>query len=278
MARRESDDLATERTPLLPSSTAHTAPEARSNVTASGAFHTPLDDAASGKSIDIEAPSKKRRPRAHAALLLLCIALVGIPMMAFLGLGVAERYAREAVMVNVTSVSVESFTPRGVQARVKASVHVDASRVGNRFIRNFGRFGTTIVKKISTEKGQLHVFLVDYGRSLLGNASVPPMVIDVRNGHSNDYDFVSDVEPVSLESAQEVVKDYLDGNLDSLRVMGTTRLKLRLGILPLGKKWFKETMKFEGKSLLRYNIYSDGGIANLFTSTTFSTSLQCYKA
>ena len=248
MAQHESDNLATERTPLLPSSAAHTAPEATSDVTANGAFHTPLDDAASGKSIESPEPRRKQRWATLIALILLCLIGIAVIVMGFFTGAAAEKYARGAVTVSVSSLSIESFTPRGVQARVKAKVHVDASRVENGFVRNLGRLGTAIAQKVSTEEGELHVFLLDYDNALLGNASIPPMVIDIRNGHSSFYDFISIVEPASLDTAQKVIEDYLDGKLKSLEVMGSTRLGMRSGILPLGNQLLTDTMKFERKS------------------------------
>ncbi|KAF8418538.1 hypothetical protein EV426DRAFT_568186 [Tirmania nivea] len=271
MTRRESDDLATERTPLLPSSAAHTAPEARSTVTANGAFHTPLDDAALSKSI--KSP-RKRRWATLIALILLCLIGIAVLVMGFFVPAAAEQYAREAVTVNVSSLSIESFTSRGVQARVKAKVHVDASRVKNKFVRNIGRLGTAIAKKVSTEEGELHVFLLDYDNALLGNASIPPMVIDIRNGHSNFYDFISTVEPVSLDTAQKVVEDYIDGKLKSLEVMGSTRITMRSGILPLGNQLLTDTMKLEAlPSLPQYNVTNlefheeDGAVAVSISAT-----------
>jgi len=268
MAQREGDNLATERTPLLPSTAAHTAPEARSNVTANGAFQTPLDDAASGKSIKLP---RKRRWATLIALILLCLICIAVLVIGFFAPAAAEQYAREAVTVNVSGLSIESFTPQGVQARVKAKVNVDASRVKNGFVRILGRLGTAIAKEVSTKEGELHVFLLDYDDALLGNASIPPMVIDVRDGHSNFYDFISTVEPVSLDTAQKVVEDYLDGKLKSLEVMGSTRLVMRSGILPLGNQLFMDTMKFEGKSDYIFCI-----TAQLLTypSVTFSPSVQ----
>jgi len=248
MARREGDNLATERTPLLPSSAAHTAPEARSNITANGAFHTPLDDAASGKSIGSPEPPRKRRLATLIALILLCLIFIAVLVVSFFVPAAAEKYAREAVTVSVSSLSVESFTPRGMQARVKAGVHMDASRVKSGFVRNLGRLGTAIAKEVSTEEGELHVFLPDYANALLAKVSIPPMVIDIHNGHSNFYDFICTVEPVTLDAAQDVVEDYLNGKLKSLEVMGRTRLAMRSGILSLGNQLLMDTMKFEGKS------------------------------
>lgn len=246
MAGRESDILATERTPLLPSSAAHIALQEQSNVTAIGAFHTPLDDAASGKPVGSDY-SRKKRPWSTIILLILsCLACVGILLIGFLAPATAQRYAKDAATVNFSSISVESFTSRGLQARVKAGIHVDASKVQNGFIRKFGRLATAVVGELSTEEGELHVFLPDYHKAWLGNASIPSMVIDVRNGHSNSYDFVSDVRLVSLEGAQKLAEDYINGKLHSLRLMGTTRLDIKFGIIPLGNRFFSQLVKIEG--------------------------------
>ncbi|KAF8458856.1 hypothetical protein BGX38DRAFT_1150297 [Terfezia claveryi] len=271
MAQREADNLATERTPLLPSSAAHIAPEESSNVTANGAFHTSLDDAASGKSI-----KSPRKPRwaTLIAIILLCLICIAVLAIGFFAPTAAEQYAREAVTVKVLSLSIESFTPQGVQARVKANVNVDASKVKNGFVRNFGRLGTAIAKEVSTEEGELLVFLLDYNNTLLGNASIPPMVIDVRDGHSNFYDFISIVEPISLDTAQKVVEDYLDGNLKSLEIMGSTRLAMRSGILTLGNQLLTDTMRFEAlPSLPQYNVtnlefYEEDGAVAVSVSAT----------
>lgn len=266
MAGHESDIPATERTPLLHSLTANTAPQVQSNVTAIGTFHMPLDDAASGKSVRLDYPRKKRL-WPTIALILLCLACTGILFIGFVTPAATQRYAKDAVTVNLSSISVESFTSQGLQARVKAIIHVDASRVQNRFIRNFGRFATAVVGELSTEEGELHVFLPDYHRAWLGNASIPPMVVDVRNGHSSSYDFVSDVRPVSLEGAQKLAEDYINGKLHSLRVMGTTRLEVKFGIVPLGNRLFSQMVKIEGMFYYKTTL---GLLANECISTSSS--------
>ena len=242
------DAVATERTPLLPSSPSHPAPQARA-IFANGSFHTTLDDSASSHSKDYTgSPPKKRRWCTFIVLILLCVVSLGILLIGFFAPAAAERYAREAVILNVTSISVESFTHDGMKVRVKADVKVDASRVNNGFVRNMGKVGTLAVRVISIEEGWLNVFLLDNKTTPLGKVKLPPMVVDVQDGHTNSYDIFTDVEPVSLETAKKLAEDYLDGNLHSVKLMGTTELNMRSGILPLGNQRLSETLEIEGKS------------------------------
>ncbi|KAF8474984.1 hypothetical protein BDZ91DRAFT_650294 [Kalaharituber pfeilii] len=248
--------MATERTPLLPSSVTHPAPETRA-VTASGAFHTTLDDSASNNSSGSDTPKKRKRWALWIVLVLLTILGLLLLITAFFVPAVGERYAKAAVVLNVSSIAVESFTPQGIEARVKANVSVDSSRVENKLVRRFGQLGTALARKVTTERGKIYLFLPDYDQALLANASVPKMILDVRDGHTNSLDFVSHVDPVSLESAKKLVDDYITGELQSLQVMGKARLDMHSGIVHFGQQLLTETITIEGNtlpSIPKYNI------------------------
>lgn len=168
--------------------------------------------------------------------------------MGFLTPAIIEQYAKESVTLNVSSISVESFTSEGLQARVKADVMIDAGRVKSGFVRAMGRIGTSVAKKVSTAPGEVHVFLPDYDNVLLGKVLVPTMVLDIRNGYTNELDFVSDVVPGEMDGVRKVVDDFIAGKVKKLRVWGWARLDMRSGILPLGRQLLSETLTFESLS------------------------------
>ena len=237
--------MATERTPLLPTSIVRPAPQA-GDISATGTFLTPLDDDATSSSRPL-AKKKRRWPKVIGFLLLLLF-IAAVIVAGFLAPAAAETYAREAVTLNIWSVAVDSFTQDGLQARVRATVNVDATRVENRYIRTLGRISTRIARRVETTgNGQLQVFLPEYGNALLGKATIPPLVIDIQDGHSTLIGFVSDVRPGSLESARQLLDGYVNGSLKSVKILGEARLDLKTGYIPLGNQLLSDTVKFGRK-------------------------------
>lgn len=150
------------------------------------------------------------------------------------------------MVFDVSNLSVESFTDRGVRARIQASMTIDASRVESRVIRTFGMVGTWLAHKVSAEESKVSIYLPDYGGGVLGTATAPATVLNIRNGQITSIDFVSEVETGSLDIFRRVVNDYLNGGLGLVRVRGEANLALKSGLFSLGTQRISEEMTFEG--------------------------------
>jgi hypothetical protein len=187
-----------------------------------------------------------RRPASRLALIILCTSILTILCIGFFVPAAASQYAKEAVILDISSLSIEGFTDRGVRARVQARVTVDAGRVRNNAVLALGRVGTWIVRRVSSEHSKVHVYLPDYGDGLLGTATTPAMELDIRNGQITLIDFVSEVETGSLDIVRSVVNDYLTGNIGLLRVRGEASLGLKAGLFNLGTQKISEELVFEG--------------------------------
>ncbi|RFU25430.1 hypothetical protein B7463_g10910, partial [Scytalidium lignicola] len=206
----------------------------------------------------ISKPTKSRRrwPTIVAILLLGSIA-IGIIIAAFFIPAAVEEYAKEALVVEPTNLSIDSFTSTGVSVRVQASFRLDASRVRNKHVRNIGRFGTWIAKKVESEKAKVEVYLPEYGNVLIGTAVVPPLVVSIQNDHTTYLNFLTDVEPGDVEGIRQVANDWLEGRLAQLRIQGKTDVGLKSGWLPLGIQSVSESFVFEGDdvpAIPEYNI------------------------
>jgi len=162
-----------------------------------------------------------------------------------------KQYAETAAVLEPTSLSLESLTADGVRARIQANFRLDGARVTDDNARRIGRLATGIMRHLGTEETRLYVRLPNYDNALLGSAIVPPLSLDLVDGHNNQLDFVADVTPGDAELMRKIVNEWLDGKLDQLKVNGAASLSLKSGILPLGTHDVVETMVFEGQSLYR---------------------------
>lgn len=197
-------------------------------------------------SLPLASSSTPRRWSSMIALVLLCISAVGILSLGFFAPAAAAKYVKEAITLDVSSLSVESFTDCGIRARVQATVAVDASRVRNSAIRTFGRVGTWLARKVTVKDPKVYVYLLGYGGSLLGTATAPSMVIDIRNGRTTPIDFISEVETGPLDVIQRLANDYINGRLKLVRMRGEADIPLKSGLLSLGTRRIFEEMAFEG--------------------------------
>ncbi|CAL3967394.1 unnamed protein product [Diplocarpon coronariae] len=191
------------------------------------------------------------------AILSLGTLAIVIILGAFFAPAVVEEYAKEALVIEPTKLSIDSFTSSGVRARVQANFRLDASRVQNKNVRNIGRLSTWIIREVESKKSQVKVYLPEYGNILLGTAAVPPVLVDVQNGHINGLDFLTDLKPGNTEGIRQVANDWLEGRLGEIRVLGKTNISLKSGIFPLGSQSISESLVLEGKDLPaipQYNI------------------------
>ncbi|KAK9346456.1 hypothetical protein V1522DRAFT_404478 [Lipomyces starkeyi] len=159
-----------------------------------------------------------------------------------------ELYAKQALNLNVSSVSVENLSSEGLQAHVIGEVSFDSSRVKDRPTRIFGRIATSIMRKAEIEDTYLFISHVDENGKLhvVGRASVPNIVVDIRDNHVTPIDFISTVEDIaSAEEIAKLVQEYLQGKLQNAVFRGDSDLPLRSGILPLGTHHVSHDVKLE---------------------------------
>lgn len=199
------------------------------------------------------AKSTKGRRRWPTVVAISVLGLVAIAILVgvFLAPAVVEEYAKEALVIEPTNLSIDSFTSTGVRARVQANFRMDASRVKNKDVRNIGRFGTWLAREVESKESKVEVYLPELGNILLGTAVVPRVVVDIRNGHTTGIDFLTDLEPGDIERLRQVANDWLEGRLHKVRVLGKANVGLKSGLISLGTQSISESLEFEGQSLYR---------------------------
>src|SRR5271154_1693097 len=179
--------------------------------------------------------SKTSPKRQQKWITIAALSILTLTVLAILGLGFAapaavEEYAKEALVIEPENLSIDSFTARGVRARIQAGFYFDASKVRNKSIRDLGRVSTWIAKEIESGESEVKVFLPEYGNVLLGTAKVPPVKVNIQDGHYNHVDFLIDLEPGDVEGIRRIANDWLDGRLGSLRVKSIATIPLKTGL------------------------------------------------
>jgi hypothetical protein len=201
-----------------------------------------------------EDDSSKGDQKSFRWLILLALAVFGVLavfvlLAALFAPTVAREYALQALVLEPRDLSIDSFTKNGVRARVQASVGFDANRVSSVAVRSFGRAGTWIAKRVECDASTVRVYAPEYGNALLGVAALPPIVLDIRNGHVNDLDFLADLKPGELDGIRSIANDWLYGRLDRLKVQGTAAVGLKSGLLSLGTQSISQSFALEGQQL-----------------------------
>ncbi|KAF5648109.1 uncharacterized protein FTJAE_1459 [Fusarium tjaetaba] len=190
------------------------------------------------------------------AMALLGIIVILIIILGFLVPPAVKEYAEKAAVLEPTNLSIENITSDGIRARIRANVYLDGSRVNNKISRRIGKAVTGIMRKLETKETTVNVYLPDYADALAGTAVIPPLVVDVVNGHTNELDFVADVNPGDAEHIRKIANDWLEGNLKQLKVVGKTKVRLKSGIIPLGVHDVAESMVFEANEIPSMPNYS----------------------
>ena len=167
--------------------------------------------------------------------------------MVFAAPAIVEEYSKEAIVFEPTNLSIDSFTSTGVRARVQGDFTLDALRVRRKPIRDLGRAGTWIARAVESKPSKVEVVLPEYGNTLMGTADVPSIVVDIRNGHTNHLDFLTDLTAGDVDGIRRIAMDWLHGRLNRLSVKGTAEVGLKSGIFPLGTQTLSENMVFEGR-------------------------------
>jgi hypothetical protein len=185
---------------------------------------------------------------------IIALTVLGALVIAIMGLGffvpaVMEEYAKESLVIEPTSLSIDSFTATGVRARIQVDFQLDASRVKKDSVRNIGRAGTWIAREVESGESIVQVYLPEYDNLLLGTAKVPKVVVNIRDGHTTHVDFLADLEPGELDGIRRLANDWLEGRLGQLRVQGQTNVDLKSGLIPLGTQNVSESFILEGQAL-----------------------------
>jgi hypothetical protein len=202
------------------------------------------------KRSDPESGSKLRWASIIAAVVL-ALLVVTVLLCGFLAPGAVKQYAEEAAVLEPTSLSVESITSEGIRARVQANFRLDGSKVDNVNAQRIGRIATGIMRKLETKETKVNVHLPHYNNSLLGYAIVPPITIDLVDGHNTAMDFITEITPGNAEDLRKIANNWLEGRLDQLKVTGSATISVKSGIFPLGSHDIVESLVFEGQNLYR---------------------------
>ncbi|KAI9828569.1 MAG: hypothetical protein M1819_006561 [Sarea resinae] len=193
--------------------------------------------------------TKGRRWPSLVAFIILTLVVVLIMGVGFFAPAIVREYATEAMVFEPTNLSIDSFTTTGVRARVQGTFALDGSKVKKKPVRDIGRAGTYIAKEIESGESTVEVYLPEYGNLLLGTATIPRMVMNIRDGHTNVIDFLTDVEPGDISGMRQIANDWLEGRLGQLRVLGKADVGLKSGIFHLGSQGISESLVFEGHDL-----------------------------
>ncbi|GME63789.1 hypothetical protein GTA08_BOTSDO01153 [Neofusicoccum parvum] len=205
------------------------------------------DSASNASSSDV--PKKAHRWPSLMALSILCVAVILIMVLGFFAPAAVEEYANEAIDFQPTGLSFESVKSDGVSVRIRADFTMDASRVHKKSVRDFGRFGTWIAKEVESGESHVEVVLPDYSDKVVGSAVIPPIKVNLRNGHTTHIDIVADLHPGEFSSIRDIANDWMKGRLGKLKVKGKAHVPLKSGIFPLGTQIIEEVMEFEGNSI-----------------------------
>lgn len=252
--RPSEDAESLESAPLLSSSNATPRydgeqDEVRNGDVASVASNA---DASSIKS----AKTKSRRWPSIIAMFILALFALTVIVVAFFVPAAVEEYAKEALVLEPTNLSLESITTDGVRARIQANFRLDGQRVKNEHVRRVGRATTWLVGKLGTEETRINVYLPEYDNILLGTASVPPLTVTIVDGENTAVDFVADLIPGDAEGIRIIANDWLTGRLDVLRLRGVADIQVKAGLIPLGTHSVSELLTFEANKLPKLPAYN----------------------
>lgn len=193
--------------------------------------------------------SKKIRWPSIIAMIVLALCALAIMILAFIVPTAVEEYAKQAVVLEPTNLSLESITANGIRARIQANFRLDAQRVVNEHVRRIGRAATWVVGELGTEETKINVYLPEYKDVLLGTAAVPALSVSIVDGRNNAVNFVADLALGDAEGIRSIANEWLEGRLNTVRVRGQADVQLRAGIIPLGTHSVVESLTFEGSKL-----------------------------
>ena len=244
-----------ETTPLLSTSP----PQSRSedNQRSTGTFSS---RAASNlpQSVRGQSSNKRRSCRRWPSILaLFSLCLVAV-LILFLGFGapqIVNEYAQQALVIKPVSLSIGAATDDGVWATISADLAMDASRVQRKSVRDLGRLGTWIARKVESKETLVTVRLPEYSDLVVGTAVAPAVVLDIRNGHTTSVAFNSHLTLVEAEPIRAAARQWLDGGLQTIIFDAEANVELKSGLFPLGRQHIAQSLSFASTStLLLYGI------------------------
>ena len=198
------------------------------------------------------APNKKGSFRSRwptvIALTSLTIATLLIIALGFATPAIVEEYAQQAAAFEPKNLSFESFTAKGVNARVQGDFVLDASKVQGIAIRDLGKVATWIARAVEARPLSIDARLPDYEDITIAKLDVPPLVVSTRNGDITRLNFVAAVDSDNLDAIRSIANEWLQGRLTELRVEGYSRVALKSGIFSLGTQHVTRGIVFQGGS------------------------------
>ena len=183
------------------------------------------------------------------ALALLCVFAIVILIGGFFAPATVQEYASQATKFEPTRLSLSSLSPTGAIVRVEGDFSVRADRVSRSNTRNFGKFATWIAAEAETGDAEIKVTVPEQGNLLLGSAKVPPLKVNIRDGHTTRVDFEASLEPGPAEGFRHLVSDFVDGRLGQLKINGVAEVPLKSGILSLGKQIVSQSISYGSRFL-----------------------------
>ncbi|KAF2431869.1 hypothetical protein EJ08DRAFT_631531 [Tothia fuscella] len=234
-----------EATPLLARQDSDAEDEDRPHSSAASSLVRSIHSSSGSKSKS----AIQRRWPSILALVFLCGFTITIMLLGFFVPEVMEEYAMQAKEFELTSISLPSYTSTGARARVQGIFQMDASKVKKKSVRDLGRFGTWIARKVRSDASTVQVSLPEYGGTILGTADIPPVVVDIRNGRKTYIDFLADIRPGDVDGIRKLADDYIEGRLGQLRVEGNAAVKIRSGLISLGTQIVSQSMIFAGEDI-----------------------------
>jgi hypothetical protein len=184
------------------------------------------------------------------AVLFVVLLVIIIPVLIALP-GAMEEYTKKAAVIEPTNLSLESITADGVRARVQANFRLDGSRVQQGTSKRIGSAVTWFMGKLGTKETHVSVYLPQFENVLLGTAVVPPLTIDLVDGHTTAIDLVTDLVLGDAEGIRSVANTWLEGRLDKVKLVGKADITVSSGMIPLGTYPIIESIVVEGQSLYR---------------------------
>lgn len=214
-----------ERTPLLSRSDS-------SEHDANGHVDSP------GHEVDAESTNTKTRRKWPIILALgsLTIAVVLAIIFGFAMPAAVEEYVKEAVEFEADSLSIESFTDTGIQARIQGTVWLDANKVHKKPVRDLGKFATYIAREVESGETNVKIYLPGYDNALLGSIVVPGVKMNIRNGHYNWIDIITEVQPGEPEGIRRLAHDFMEKKLSDLTVKAIVDVPVKTGLVSINQQ------------------------------------------
>lgn len=190
---------------------------------------------------------QQRRWPIVVALSFLTISILLILTLGFAAPVAVKDYAQQAVVFSPQKLSIDSATSSGVSLRVQGNVTLDGHRVGQKHVRDIGRFATWIAREVEIGESKVDVYLPEYDNVLLGTASLPSVKLNIREGHVNYIDILADLQSGDVAGIRQVADDWMSGRLGELRVKSIANVAIKSGILNIGQQAISADMQIDGK-------------------------------